>query len=119
MLNKTISEYQKECHQNANDKGFWVHEDSLLTNSKIDPADMNFLLKALIAQKIALIHSEQSEALEALRLDESFGNLGEEMADTVIKIFDLCGRLDINLEKEIDEKIEKNKKRKFKHGKKF
>jgi len=97
----TIKQLQKEAHKTAKEKGFW--------NGDRNDGEL-----------IALMHSELSEALEALRqTDERKNNIGEELADCVIRICDYCGARSIDLEKEIIKKIEKNKKRPYKHGKKF
>ncbi|PTY76691.1 hypothetical protein B5V89_17210 [Heyndrickxia sporothermodurans] len=64
---------------------------------------------------LALIHSEVSEALEADRRGDE-ENFAEELADVCIRIFDLCGAKDIDLEKAILMKMERNKHRSYKHG---
>ena len=64
---------------------------------------------------LALIHSEVSEALEADRKGDK-ENFAEELADVCIRIFDLCGLKNIDLEKAILEKMERNKSRTYKHG---
>ncbi|MCV9884721.1 MazG nucleotide pyrophosphohydrolase domain-containing protein [Metabacillus halosaccharovorans] len=64
---------------------------------------------------LALIHSEVSEALEADRNGDS-ENFTEELADVCIRIFDLCGSKGIDLEKAILQKMERNKKRPYRHG---
>ena len=64
---------------------------------------------------LALIHSEVSEALEAHRDEKP---LDEELADVIIRVLDLSDRLELNIDKAVREKIEKNKLRGFKHGKK-
>lgn len=65
---------------------------------------------------LALIHSEVSEALEAFR-KRDIDNFKEEIADIIIRCFDLAGGIkDMDLEAEIDKKLEKNRKRGFKHG---
>lgn len=69
-----------------------------------------------IPEKLCLIHSEISEALEALRLENS---IGEELADAVIRIMDLAEYLDIDLNQEIFIKHNINKTRPIKNNKKF
>jgi len=64
---------------------------------------------------LALIHSEVSEALEADRKGDE-ENFCEELADICIRVFDLCGLRDVNLEGAILEKMERNKGRSYKHG---
>lgn len=55
------------------------------------------------AEMIALMHSELSEALEAVRKDAMDSHLAQwkgediEMADTVIRIFDYCAGHNLNL----------------------
>jgi len=62
-----------------------------------------------------LVASELGEACEAIRHGDK-ENLAEELADIVIRIADFCGWYDIDLEKAIAEKMEKNRNRPYKHG---
>lgn len=48
-----------------------------------------------------------------------FYALEEEMADVIIRVMDLAGALDLNLEEAIVAKLEHNKTRPMKHGKLF
>ena len=112
MKNISISELQKEVHQNAVDHGWWEKEQDFGT-------------------LIALCHSELSEALEEVRnghpINETYisesGKLEgvpSELADVVIRIMDLSEHYGIDLESAIIQKHEFNKSRSFKHGgKKF
>jgi len=76
-------------------------------------------------EKIALIHSEVSEALEAHRKGLSsdhlpgFSGIAEELADTVIRIFDLAGRMGVPLGDAIIAKSLYNLTRDHKHGKAY
>jgi hypothetical protein len=98
-----------DCHRNAVLHGF--HDDGF-----------NF------GEKIALIHSELSEALESYRKHGTaepdhhcapFTNVEVELADAIIRIFDLAGRLNLKLGSALMAKHAYNKTRPYKHGKTF
>ena len=87
----------------------------------------------VIPAKLALIHSEVSEALEGQRKDQWDDKLPHrkmievELADTVIRIFDLAGAMGLDLGGAMDEKMifnaaradHKPENRAKKGGKKF
>lgn len=64
---------------------------------------------------LALIHSEVSEALEAFRKDDK-ENFIEELADVVIRVLDCTGGLGMDIDTAIQEKLEKNRHRGYRHG---
>ena len=66
-----------------------------------------------VGEKIALIQSEVSEALEAYRHKKMNGNGGfaEEMGDAIQRILHLCGVLGVDVEEAILEKLEYNRTR--------
>ena len=66
-----------------------------------------------LSEKIALLHSEVSEAFEAYRHKKIKGKHGfnEEMADILIRVLHLCGIFKIDISKEFSKKIKFNKKR--------
>lgn len=117
-----INDLIDHAHTHALKKGFW---DETITHSTGSCAT----LEAFIGQKIALTHSELSEALEEIRAGnwtethkpgEKPEGFPSELADTVIRIADLCGYLEIDLESAIIEKLAYNSRsRGHKHGKKF
>ena len=78
------------------------------------------------ASKIALMHSELSEALEAdrkgIESDDKipeFTGLEAELADAVIRILDFSGRHNLRLGEAIQAKLLFNLTRPYKHGKKY
>lgn len=120
-----ISQLQERAYRQSADKGFHDNE----------PTEGRALL-SLNAERIALIHSELSEALEELRNGrepnetwypgdwdaDDDGNpvkpegVPSEMADVVIRVLDFCGANNIDLEAMIIEKLDYNATRANKHG---
>jgi NTP pyrophosphatase (non-canonical NTP hydrolase) len=63
-----------------------------------------------VAEKIALIHSEISEAFEAYRHKNIDGKDGfeEELGDAIQRILHLCGVMGVDIEKSILKKLNYN-----------
>jgi NTP pyrophosphatase (non-canonical NTP hydrolase) len=107
-MNNTIAELQNACHKASVEAGWYT---DLKTGKPLQPS---MEVKGL---KIALIHSEVSEALEGERKDLMDDHLPNrkmaevEMADAVIRILDYCGFMGYDLEGAILAKIDYNKHR--------
>ena len=95
---------QEDVHQTARDKGWWDNPqpDGVL---------------------ICLMHSELSEALEALRVGNppddkipEFSGVEAELADVVIRIMDYAEARGYRVAEAIEAKAAMNKTRPFRHG---
>ena len=109
-MDSFISEFntlQHEVHETAKEKGWW--------EGKRNKGEL-----------IALMHSELSEALEALRKGEDsrddkipeFLGVEAELADTIIRIMDAAEANGWRVAEAIVAKVEMNKRRSYKHGNK-
>lgn len=102
----TVNELCAAAHKNALEHGF---------------------VEATFGERLALIHSEVSEALEDYRAghpiwDWWFGPEGKpegvpvELADVLIRVFDLAGAYDVDLETALEAKMKYNETRPYRHG---
>lgn len=104
----------KSLHKTATEKGFWEYMYSN-AEPKFDP----FIF---YAKQIAMIHSEATEVLEALRKNKGQDQVVEELADIVIRVLDLYEGLRFNgevkdsLEDAVKKKAGINKDRPRLHG---
>ena len=105
----TLNEWSKRCKDAAAEKGFDHRSDD----------------EGMIVS-IALVITELSEAIEAIR-NGKYRKIGEwekdtfedEIADSMIRLFHISGALGINLDWQVEKKLEYNKSRPLKHGKKL
>ena len=122
-----LNEISKQVYEANKLKGFDVKKENL-------------------GQTLCLIHSEISEALEAIRHDKKASLMAfdyreeerktdldfqldftalikdtfeDEIADTFIRLMDLVGALEIDIDRHIELKRKFNSLREYKHGKTF
>ena len=68
--------------------------------------------------ELGLVVTEIAEAMEDIRKGR-MDHVGEELADTIIRVLNLSSRLEIDIENEILSKHEKNMKREALHNKRI
>ena len=96
-------------HETARDKGFW---DGEYSHDKV-------------GNKLALVHSEVTEVLEAIRKSQGSEKVVEEMADVIIRLLDVYAAMRNeeqilhSLDEVLEAKININKERPRLHGNLF
>lgn len=109
------------CHGASLDAGWWRDVGTGLDLSRLVRAPFGatetLLARSLVAQKLCLVHSEISEAMEGHRKGLKDDKLPHrpmievELADAVIRIADLAGALKLDLGGAIAEKMAYNAQR--------
>jgi NTP pyrophosphatase (non-canonical NTP hydrolase) len=113
-MNSLVTDYGLDAlsavlHENAKEKGFW---DGDYSHDKI-------------GNKLALVHSEVTEVLEAIRKNKGSEEIVEEIADIIIRILDVYAAMKNedqilhSLDEILESKINKNKERARLHGNLF
>lgn len=108
LFKQSVNQMAEEVYNTSESKGFWEKDEGDLHH-------------------FCLIHSEISEATEAVRRQESrksekipdFLEVEDELADAVIRILQLCHKRGWRIAEAIVSKNAYNKTRKYLHGKRF
>lgn len=111
-----IKEVVSGAHKNAYDKGFW--KDFKYLKRMEEGIIKKEMYHNAISKRLTAIHSEVSEAYEALKIQD-LDKFEEELADIIIYTLGMCGGLDIDIEKVIVRKMRENELRPHLHGKSF
>ena len=121
----------------AKEKGFWETERNVPEILMLIVSELSESLEALrkdhyadkgvvkdLLQDLELNKTDEEFVIKALEFKVKFdegvkSSFEDEIADVAIRLFDLCGGLDIDLQKHIELKMMYNSMRGYKHGKKF
>jgi NTP pyrophosphatase (non-canonical NTP hydrolase) len=132
-----MKEIITKAHSVARDKGFWDSErnqpellmlivselaealEALRKNHHADKKVVIDLLHDIEMSKIDEEFSFSNEDFKAVFEKNIKSSFEDEIADVAIRLFDLCGGLNIDLEKHIELKMKYNSLRGYKHGKAF
>lgn len=104
----TLNDYIYNAYQNSLKHGFW-------NGLEVDNS-------TVLLSKLMLVVTEVAEAAEVVRKEYTINNayehdLGEELADICIRVFDLAGAVGIDLQTAIQNKMAHNKDRPYMHSK--
>lgn len=129
-----LNELRDMVHRTAVEHGWWDWS-AIKVCCEFPAATRDDLTVNEVGAKLALVHSEVSEALECVRENPSGivapsthlipnpdGTLGKpegfasELADVLIRVLDICGALDIDIEAEVMAKHRYNETRPSRHG---
>lgn len=105
-----LVQLQKEAYEHAVESGFHApkREDNVTS------------FRHYLATYIALGISEFSEALEEIRKEVvDWPKFAEELADVVIRVADLAALAKVDLNSAVTQKLEKNKTRGYRHGRRM
>ena len=90
----------------------WRERKGFYTPNRIDTEASGDLMLG----KLMLVVTELAEAAEAVRHRDR-ENFEEEIADTFIRLLDICGTMGIDPEEGIERKMNTNESRPYRHGK--
>lgn len=123
----TLNELCEAAYQNSKAKGFhgpYIAIEETYANHNLGTAERDMLINHLDQACMARIMGEVGEAVEAMRHGNpesekipGHSHVAEELADTLIRIFDFCGLRDIDLGAAVIAKMAYNSGRPFLHGK--
>jgi len=106
----SINKIGKEAHEINEGNGWSVFATSDWPKTHVETTRINAL-----CTHMALVHTEVSEATEAIRHFDR-ANFDEELADVIIRVASIAHGLGTDLDSAIETKLAKNRKRGWHHG---
>lgn len=123
-----FNEAAKRIHADAQKKGFWEEPREIGTLLMLIVSELGEALEADRTRKVSEPISrfqwyedwEKNPSTDKMNFELYFKDTFEdELADAMIRILDLCGRLNIDIEWHINQKLAFNRTRNRKHGKAY
>lgn len=131
-MSKTISELQDEITRWGRDKGWnkpLCEAPAAYLGTSTDQTDPKGVDVNAVLAKLALVHSEVTEAVEAVRNGKYVmyfepdvhgrgkpEGMAAELADVMIRCMHLAGLLDLDLAEAVYQKMAYNQGRPYRHG---
>lgn len=121
---KTLNKLRDEIHEYAISKGFWDKERETGTLLMLCVSELSEAMEADRNGLYADLELIEKDKEDFIDFKWSFENsikdtFEDELADTIIRILDLCGAKGIDIEKHIELKMKYNVTRERMHGKKY
>ena len=120
-----LNEISRQLHERSKQKGFWDEKREIGTLLMLIVSELSEALEADRKNRHADFELFIDERLlSGMTFADSFklhikDTFEDEIADTFIRLFDLCGALGIDIDRHIQLKMEYNSTREYKHGKKY
>jgi len=114
-----------QCHNIAKEKGFWKKQREIGTLLMLIVSELSEALEAdrknkFFNEKIGVVNGWVSDDDFFKHFKKSVKDtFQDEIADTFIRLFDLCGSMEIEIESHIKAKMRYNSLREKMHGKKY
>ncbi|WP_332457502.1 hypothetical protein [Petrimonas sp.] len=121
---KTLNKLRDEIHEYAISKGFWDKGRETGTLLMLCVSELAEAMEADRKDRYADLELIEKDKEDFIDFKWSFENsikdtFEDELADTIIRILDLCGAKGIDIEKHIELKMKYNATRERMHGKEY
>lgn len=128
MKIENFNSIAKEIHECNKLRGFEVEKENVGQTLMLVVSELAEAMEADRKGRHADLNTMTINGTDKLESNSIFKNVFEqyvkdtfedEIADTMIRLFDLCGAFNIDIEKHIEYKLRYNSLRGFKHGKRY
>ena len=100
----------RDAHKNAVDHGFYDDFQTMIGGRDI-------IRRTFTLAQLAKVAGEVGEVVDAIQRGLDDDAVAEELADIVIRVADLAGFIDVDLNDAVRKKMTVNRDRPYKHGK--